>query len=190
MAIQNPNLAAQLAAKKKALAESIAAQAGAKVDEVKQPENEKAVSKTFYAKTAHSRFICEDGTEIMFNYGKAVITNPAHIRELLAICPPLGNNPNIFTQDAIPANLPQPKQNAVSETELNVAESNMLISNKLRVEQQTGPIVIGNADASASTIDHELLAAAGNASVIGNTQVITPVDISKVEIPGAMQSSS
>ena len=149
-------------------------------------------SKRYFARVAHSRFVFHDGTDVVFAFGHADISNPVHQAELDAICPPLGNNPNIFTQESIKAleTLPQVSQNAKSEVEIATADA-ALRGSKTKISQETGPVILsGPSSVDSSTLDPELLHAATNANAtpIGSS-VIVPVDVNTIQ-GGARQSTS
>lgn len=182
--------------------------------------SELITSKTFLSRTPHSRFIFSDNTEATFVFGRMIINEEnfpgifncptaqnqqenknngrprwkVYMEELEAICPPKGNNPNIYTQEAMPEELPKPAVNAVDETSLAVAEASIMNTQKVNIEQQTNaPTTSPLGSPDASTIDRELLAAAQNsgASPLGNSGgPITPVDIDKINTGNMADSVS
>lgn len=166
-----------------------------KVDLAKALEK-KPVTKRFYARIPNSKFIFEDGTELIFYFGKADITNPQHIRELEAICPPKANNPNIYTQEApiLPVKLAgskiDPNRNAISEADRVRTELSMAGA---KVSQETGPIVIGGINSGeGSTIDQELMNAASNAgqTPLGGNAIITEISLDQVDTANMAGSNS
>jgi hypothetical protein len=175
---------AKIQAAKKAVVSEVKKVEATIIEEVKEVEQ---IAKTFYAKIAHSRFVHEDGTETVFHFGKAIVTNPAHIKELEAILPPNGNNPNIFLPDYIPPAPPKPAQNAVAEGELKVADAALLgkavVSGELNEGvpgDQTGTMI------NESTIDANLVAAMNG---ISNAAQVIAVSGDKT-LPGAAGSAS
>lgn len=164
-------------------------------EQEKLPEK-KSVTKRFFARIPNSKFIFEDGTELIFYFGKADISNAQHIRELEAICPPKSTNPNIYTQDApiLPVKLAgskvDPNRNAISEAERVRTELSMAGS---KVSQETGPIVIGGINSGeGSTIDQELMSAASNAgqTPLGGNAIITEIALDQVDTANMAGSNS
>lgn len=182
--------------------------------------------RTFYARIAHSKFIFSDGVEVIFAFGRLDVnakTFPGkfnrptghmqqadeangtekwkvYLKELNAIVPPQGNNPNIYTQDTwgeveqLPAVTELGTINAVNETELAIADSALSRASTVRVEQQFGQVTIGGAPTSADTssIDKDLLGAAqrNNATPMGNNQPITKIDPKELQDGNSMSSAS
>lgn len=123
------------------------------------------IGKWFYAKVHYSRFIYEDGTETIFHGGKAYITDPAKVKELEKIIPPLGNNPNIYTESKQVVPLVPPKQNAISDGAADVVDAQIAATNPVKIEQQIG-------DGAGASLDIALASAAANQSAI---PVILPI---------------
>lgn len=168
--------------------------------------------KRYFAKAAGSRFCFEDGTEIVFYFGRADIESLVHQKELDAI---LGKQTNIFIPDVPPASTEEVKMNAVAEVDLAQAERGLAgakVSGDLNLSNTPAGVA---SDVNQSTLDPKLqqevmgaaiqdkmIPAGGivgpgasrleqvRAAAAANQQIIKPVNPENIGIPGAASSNS
>lgn len=135
-------------------------------------------AKRYYAKVKNSRFVFEDGTEVLFINGYADIYKEKHKQELDAI---LNKNPNIYVPDTTVEPLPTVQQNAKSAAEIATQDAVLAkaAGANFSVQQEVGPVMVNNetpdigqgpvANVNISSIDPDLQAAMLNSTpkVIG-----------------------